>query len=132
MPGGAVPREHFVGNVEVFGREPEDLLHPRDLVGAERAAVRGGGVLHLWRGIADVRSQHDERGPFFLGHRGTEAGLDRVGVLGRFAELHDMPSVGFEPLRDIVGVGERGIAVDRDVVVVVHEVETAELQVARE
>ena len=104
---------------------------PRDLVGAERDAVRGRGVLHLGRRVTDVRAQHDERRPAFLGHRRAQPGLDRVGVFGRLTELHDVPAVRLEALRDVVAVRERGVAVDRDVVVVVDEHEAPELQVAR-
>ena len=43
-----------------------------------------------------------------------------------------MPAVRLEALRDVVAVRERGVAVDRDVVVVVDEHQAAELQVAGE
>ena len=42
---------------------PRISLTPRDLVGAERVAVRLRGVLELRRRVADVRAQHDERRP---------------------------------------------------------------------
>ena len=67
-----------------------------------------------------------------LGHRLAQAGFDRVEVVGDLAELHDVPAVALEALRDVVAVRELGRAVDRDVVVVVDVHEPAEAEVAGE
>ena len=59
-PGGAVELDDVVGGEEVLGRQTEDLLDRGDLVGAERAAVRLGGVGELGRRVADVAAQHEQ------------------------------------------------------------------------
>ncbi len=61
-----------------------------------------------------------------------ERRLERVAVVGDLAEVHDVPAVGLEPLADVVAVGERGVAVDGDVVVVVDADQVAEALVPGE
>ena len=86
--GAAEEREDVVGNEEVLvRRESEDLLDARDLFGAERFAVRLRRVLELGRRVADVRAQDEQRRAVFVGHAVTQAALERVEVLGDFAEL---------------------------------------------
>ena len=79
-----------------------------------------------------MRAQDEQRRAVFVGHAVTQAALERVEVLGDFAELDDLPSVRAEPLGHVVGVGELGRTVDGDVVVVVDRDEVAELEVAGE
>ena len=62
----------------------------------------------------------------------SERGLERVAVVGDLAEVLDVPAVGLEALADVVAVGERGVAVDGDVVVVVDADQVAEAEVAGE
>ncbi len=130
--GFAVRQEYVVGDEEVLRRKAENLLDLGDLVGAERAPVRGGRVLHLRRRVTDVRPEHEQRGSCLLGDAGAEPRLQRVEIVRGLTELHDMPAVRFEPLRDVVGVRELGRAVDRDVVVVVDEDHAPEAQVPGE
>ncbi len=104
----AVPEHNVVGGVEVFRRQAEDLLDLRDLVGAERAAVRGRSVLHLGRRVADVRTEHDQRRLRLLRDARAQPGFERVEVVRNFTELHDVPAVRVEALRDVVAVGELG------------------------
>ena len=61
--------------------EAEDLLGRRDLVGAERRAVRLAGVLLVRRRPADDRAQRDERRPVGLRLGRLERGLQRGHVL---------------------------------------------------
>ena len=88
-PGrGAEELEDVVGDVEVLvGGEPEDLLDPRDLVGAERLAVRLRRVLELGRRVPDVRAQDEQRRAVLVGHAVAQAALERVEVLGGLTEL---------------------------------------------
>ena len=60
------------------------------------------------------------------------AGFEPIHVVGHLAELDDVPSVGAEALGDVVVVRQRGVAVDRDVVVVVDADQLAEPEVAGE
>jgi hypothetical protein len=79
-----------------------------------------------------VRAQDDQCRAIRLGHARAERGFERVEVFSCFADLQDVPVVRAEPRRDVVAVRERGVAVDRDVVVVVDEHEPAEPEVPRE
>ena len=64
--------------------------------------------------------------------RGAQRSLERVEVVGDLAELLDVPAVRREALGDVVAVGELGVAVDGDVVVVVDADQVAEAEVAGE
>ena len=129
---GAVVLDHVVGDEEVFLGQAEDLLHDRDLVVAERVAVRVRRVGVLRRRPADVAAENDERGAPGFGDALAQATFERVEIVGRLAELHDVPAVRLEALRDVVAVRELRRAVDRDVVVVVDVDEPAEAEVAGE
>src|SRR5262249_42620299 len=81
--------EDVVGDPEVLGWHPEDLLHLGDFVGAEGTAVRVRGVRVLGRRITDVAAQDQQRGAVFDRYALTQAALERVEILGDLAELHD-------------------------------------------
>ena len=53
-------------------------------------------------------------------------------MVGNFAQVLDVPSVRLEAGGHVVAVGERGVAVDGDVVVVVHTDQVAQVLVASE
>ena len=108
--------------------EAEDLLGRGDLVGAERRAVGLAGVLLVRRGPADDRAQRDERRPVGLG----------LGRLERVARAPARPrgtAVRADASRrcctcqpyaayrasDVLGLGDVGVVLDRDVVVVVDQ-----------
>ena len=112
---------------------PRISLHARDLVGAERVAVRGRGVLHLRRRVADVRTQR--RPATGVGLRPSPVRSPASSTSGSSAASPSCTTCqpyACEALRDVVAVRELGVAVDRDVVVVVDEHHAAELQVAGE
>ena len=62
---------------------------------------------------------------------GLEGAAEQLEVV-RVADPGDVPAVALEAGGDVVAVGELGVAVDRDVVVVVDPAEVVELQVAGE
>ena len=62
----------------------------------------------------------------------VERCLEPVAVVGHLAEVDDVPSVRLEPHADVVAVGQRGVAVDGDVVVVVDADQVGEPLVAGE
>ena len=112
---------------KVFVRvEAEDLLGGRDLVVAQRRAVRGAGVLLVRRGPADDRAQHDDRRAAGLGLGGGERGVDGGEVLAVVDVLH-VPAVGLVALADVLGEGDVRVVLDGDLVVVVDEDEVAQL-----
>ena len=95
--------------------------------------MRGRGVLHLRRRVADVRTQHDERRAACssaIPARSPASIASRS--FGHLAELHDVPAVRLEALRHVVAVRELGRTVDGDVVVVVDEHHAPELEVPGE
>ena len=88
--------------------------------------------VHFGDGVADVRAQ-DQQARAVLDRLGGEQRLlEGVAVVGDLAEVLDVPAVGLEALADVVGGGELRRAVDRDAVVVEHDVESAEPEVAGE
>ncbi|CAB4620630.1 unannotated protein [freshwater metagenome] len=62
--------------------------------------------------------------------RPADGGLERIDVLADLADVLDVPAVGLEAFRGVVGEGQLGGAVDRDVVVVVDGNELAEAQMS--
>ena len=77
-----------------------------------------------------MRPDDDHGRPLRLGDRGVERRLDRGEVLG-VVDVLDVPAVRLEALALVLGrEGQRGRAVDRDVVVVVEVDELAEAEVA--
>jgi hypothetical protein len=94
----------------------------------ERRAVRLRGVDRVRRAVGDVAADDDQRWPLVL-VRLLDRRAQRVHVLGVLDALH-VPPVRPEPrLLVLRRVGERGRAVDRDVVVVVDVDEPAEAEV---
>ena len=88
------------------------------------------GPLRRWR--ADVRAQNQQARSVLHRLGGEERLLERIAVIGDLAEVLDVPAVGLEPLADLVGRGELGRTVDRDPVVVEHDVQPTEAEVAGE
>ena len=87
------------------------------------------GVLLVGRAVADVAADDDHRGLVFGAEEffvGFEQGFGIVGI----GAADDIPAEAFEAGGDIVGVGEFGVAFDRNVVVVVDPAEFIELKVA--
>ncbi len=125
-------RERLVGDVEVLVRVPAvGLLGEPHLLLAERRAVRGLGVLLVRRPGRDVRAADDERRLVLDGHGVARGLLDAV-EREVLAEVLHVPAVGLVALADVLGERERGVALDRDVVVVVEGDQAAELEVAGE
>ena len=122
-------REHLVVDREVHvGVEAEDFLVLRDLVVAERRAVRLAGVLLGRRRPADDRAHRDEGRPVGLGLGRGERLLQRHDVLAG-VDVLDVPAVGLVALDDVLGERDVGVVLDRDVVVVPEQDQVAELLV---
>ena len=112
------------------GGRPRSSLVGRISAAPEGVPVGLGGVGEVGRGPADVAAQDDQRRPVLHGHGPAQGRLEGVGVVGHLADVVDVPAVGGEPLGHVVGVGELGRAVDRDVVVVVDVDQAAQAEVA--
>ena len=118
-----------VGDDEVLVRVPaQALLRGADVLLAQRLAVHVGGP-HLGRGPADDGADADERRALRLLHPGVDGPLE-LGQLVGVADLDDLPAVGLEALRDVVGVRPLGRSVERDRVVVVDVDDLAQPEVA--
>ena len=127
---GAVGGDQRVGRPERLVRDAHDGLRAGDVLRLERVAVRRVVVGEVRAGVADVGAQDQQARPVGDGHRPAQPGLQRVEVVAGLAEVLHVPAVGLEPPGDIVAVGECGVAVDRDVVVVVHAHQPTEALVA--
>ena len=79
-----------------------------------------------------MRAQDEQRRPGLVGAGGEQRRLEGVAVVTDLAEVLDVPAVGLEATADVVGVGQLGLAVDGDPVVVVDADEPAEPEVAGE
>jgi hypothetical protein len=124
-------RAHLGRDMERRRFRPTEVALGRErLLGAERFAVRVLGVLPLGRAVTDVAAAHDHARTLGLGDRGLERRGER-GVVVRIG-LHDVPAIRLEALRRVVRERDRRVAVDGDVVVVVHHDEVAQAQMARE
>ncbi len=113
-------------------RKAEKLLGLPDLVLTEGLAVSFLGVGAVRRRPADVAAEHDQRGLVRHRHPAADGSFEPVEVVGDLTHLVDVPPVGSEPPRDVVGVSQLRRAVDGDVVVVVDGDEAPEAEVPGE
>ena len=129
-------RQDLVRDREVLVRvEAQHLLGRGDLVRAERRAVRRAGVLLVRGGPGDDGAQRDQRGA----RRSPPArraapctGPRRPGPrLCLLLDALDVPAVRLVAREGVLGEGGLGVALDRDVVVVLQHDQVAELLVAR-
>ncbi len=111
--------------VDLLGHQEGRVLGPAvptlggaDLLVAERFAVRGARVLLRRCAVGDMAVHDHEGRPRGLRAEGLEGTGERLGVV-RVGDPHDVPAVGQEPCAHVLGEGQRGVALDRDVVVVV-------------
>ena len=104
-----------------------EALGRADVVGAERFAVRGGGAL-LAGPVPDVAVDDDERGSAGLGSEGVERARQHGEVVG-VADAGDVPAESDEAGGDVLGEGQRGVALDGDLVVVVDPAQVGQAQV---
>src|SRR5690606_24593886 len=101
----------------------------------EGGAVGGAGALGGGRGPGDDRTQDDHARLVGDGAGGVQGGPQRLEVLDVVLAVVgpvdglDVPAVGLVPLRDVLGEGDVGVALDRDPVVVVDDGEVAQLLV---
>ena len=127
-----VPVHPLVDPEVLVGIEAHDFLRAPHFLLAEGRAVGLRGVDGDRRGVGDVGADLDERRALAFLAGGGERRLERVEVLGVLDPLH-VPPVGLHPLAVVLAVeGDRGRAVDRDVVVVVAGDQLAEPEVARD
>jgi len=135
--GSASHRSAPVGQRVLGDEEPgllrpaEDLLGLPDLVCTERSAVRLRAVALGGRGIGDHRPERDQCRARAVAPGGLEGGLDSGQVVAVRDPEHP-PAVGLEASGHIFAEGERGVAVDGDVVVVVEDGELAQPEMAGE
>jgi hypothetical protein len=92
--------------------------------------VRLPGVLPVRGAVADVAAADDQAGALGLGHRHAERAFELLGVVGIGAQ--HVPAVRLEALLHVLAERQRGVALDRDVVVVVGEDQVAQPEVPRQ
>src|SRR5438093_580118 len=96
-----------------------------------RRAVALEGVLLLWRAVAGVRADDQQRGARALGASPLDRLRDGVDVVAVRHAL-DVPAVGGEAPRHVLGEADRRAAGEGDAVVVVEDHELAEPEVPRQ
>ncbi len=135
----ATPADAFVEVVvDPVGHEELGVLGPvvvalgqPDLLLAQGLAVGGAGVLLVRRAPADVAVDDDQGRPVALLEEDAEGAVEQVQVVG-VSHPGDVPAVAQETGGDVLGEGQRGVPLDRDVVVVVDPAEVGELPVGGE
>src|SRR5258708_1022580 len=80
--------------------------------------------------VADMAANANQRRPARLGASVFDCACECVEVVGVLNRL-GMPSVGLEPFAYIFGESDLGVAVDRDVIVVVEVDDVAKAKMAR-
>ena len=91
--------------------------------------MRRGGILQIWRTIADMAVEDDESGSILRFRKDSEGMLDPIDVIG-IANSQNIPTVAQEPSSDVLGKCDVCVAFDGDVIVVVDPAEIVELEVA--
>src|SRR5262245_21677372 len=105
-----------------------ELLRETDLLITERLAVGRSRVLFMWRTVADVAVQHEERGAVFRLTKDVKRVFDALNVVG-VADTQDVPAVRQKARRDVLGKGDARFPLDGDVVVVVDPAQVIETHV---
>ncbi len=124
--------QRLVGDEERLLAGPAvGLLGELDLLVAERRAVRAGRVLLVRRADRDVAADDDQARLVLDVAGGAQRLLDPL-ERHVLAEVLDVPAVRLVALADVLAHRERGVALDRDVVVVVEDGQTPEAEVAGE
>ena len=98
---------------------------------AERLAVRGSGVLAVWRAVADMTVENDQGRAAGGVPEDLQRILDTVDVVG-VTDAQDVPGVALEANRDVLREGDARAAFDGDVVVVVDPAQVVEAEMAGE
>ena len=91
----------------------------------------GGGVLLVGRAVGDVAVDDDQRGPVGRVLEHAEGALQHVEVVG-VAHPRHVPAIAEKAHRHVVTEGERGMSLDRDVVVVVDPAQVRQLEMPGE
>ena len=96
------------------------------LFGGEWVAMRFVTIDLIGTGRGDVAAQDQQARAIGDRDRIVQRDLKSVAIVGDLTEVLDMPAVRLEPQTNVVAIGERGIAIDGDVVVVVDADQVAE------
>jgi len=123
---------HLVGDEEFRLLGPAvDTLRLPDLVFTERLAVGRARVLLRRRPVADVAVDDDERGAVVRIAERLERAVEHLEIVG-VPHARDVPAVGDEARRHVLGEREARAPLDRDPVVVVDPAEVRQAEVAGE
>ena len=108
-----------VGDMELRVLRPAVIaLGQPDFLLAERFPVSRRGVLFIGRPIGNVAIHDDQSRTVRCFLEGAESPLQHLQVIG-IADPGHVPAIGDEPRGNILRERQRGVAFDRDVVVVV-------------
>ena len=131
--GGPVRLEHVGGHVEgLVDGHAHRCFGGGDFLVKDGVTVCLMGVGRLGRRGSDDRADDDERRRVSDGLGLVEPVLERIEIFPDLAKLKDVPAIRAEAGRSVVTQGQIGLAIDRDVIVVVDHHELAEAEVPSE
>ena len=121
---------------DALGHEELRVLRPAvgflrtlDLVFARRIRMRLVRAGLGREAVADDRMRDDDGRALLFAEEALEMRQEARSVVG-VREVQDVPTVGFEALADVFGEGERGVAFDRDLVVVVDPTKVGQAEMS--
>ena len=110
----------FLGHQELCVLRPAvGFFRQLDLVFAERFAVGSRRVLFVRSSPGDVAVEDDERRALGFLLSGADRAVDGFDVIG-VADPKHVPVIAHEACAHVFGKGERGVAFNRDLVIVVN------------
>ena len=92
--------------------------------------MRPAGILFVRRAVSDVTIDNNQGGPILAVLKGSERTAEHFEVI-RIADTRHIPAVRDKPRSHVLGEGQRSVAFDRDVVVVVNPAKIREPKVSR-
>src|SRR5262249_24343746 len=101
------------------------------LVLAQRFTVRGGTIMLVRGAVTDVTVDHDQRRRARFAPVGFEHADEAVRIIC-IGNMLDIPTISRKARGDILAEGERGLSLNRDVIVVIDPGEVPERQMASE
>ena len=123
---------HFVGDQELrIGRPAVRFLRQPYLIRAQGFAVRFLGVLPVGRAPADMRVDDDQRGTRHFALRRPDGHVDQLQVV-HVGDVQHVPVPAAEARGHVVAEGQRGAALDGDVIVVVEPDQVRQAEMSRD
>ena len=102
-------------------------LGQADFFFAQWFAVRRTRVLLVRRTICDMGIDNDQRRPILRVFERREGTLEQLQIVG-VAHSRHVPAIASEACCDVIAIGQRGVAFDGDVVVIIDPTQVGEFE----